>query len=103
MSSDNLHTLNVKANEETAKVENWISTNKLPLNLSKTNFMLFSPKRNCRNNLTLTFYGKNIHRTSEAEYLRIYVDKNINGILTLITFAKEISQSCGLFAIFANA
>ena len=45
MSHKNLHTLIDKINERLEKVSIWLKLNKLSLNLTKTNFMLFKSSR----------------------------------------------------------
>ena len=45
MSHKNLDTLVAKINEELENVTIWLQLNKLSLNLTKTNFMLFKSSR----------------------------------------------------------
>ena len=46
--------------------------NKLTPNYSKTNYMLFSPQKECGKDFSLSINGQNIHQTAEANYLGVY-------------------------------
>ena len=47
MTSNDLQQLKKAANDEIHKIEKWLLHNKLTLNHSKTNYMLFSPQKEC--------------------------------------------------------
>ena len=48
MTTNDLKKLKKKANDEINKIEKWLLLNKkLTLNYSKTNYMLFSPQKEC--------------------------------------------------------
>lgn len=97
MSSREVSKLNDVANKEIKKIENWLSSNKLTLNLSKTNYMLFSHKKDIGTNFNLKMHNKSLQRTSEAKYLGIYVDEKLKWDLHVKHVCKKISQYCGLF------
>ena len=45
LSGENIHTLNNAINHELKNVTTWLASNKLSLNLNKTHFMVFKPKK----------------------------------------------------------
>ena len=77
MTSNDLKKLKKTANDETNKIEKWLLLNKLTLNHTKTNYMLFFPQKECGKNFSLSINGQNIHRTAEAKYLGVYLDEKL--------------------------
>ena len=65
-------------NEELVKVESWLSTNKLSLNLSKTTYILFRGKKQVRQFPSLYMYGNPISRVECTKFLGIFIDQNLN-------------------------
>ena len=80
-----------------SKIEKWLLHNKLTLNHSKTNYMLFSPQKECGKDFFLSINGQNIHRTAEAKYLGIYLDEKLKWDTHIQHLCKKLSQYCGLF------
>ena len=52
-------------------------TNKLTLNFSKTDYLLFSPKANEQINFSESIQGNQIKRTQVVRYLGIFIDDKL--------------------------
>ena len=81
ISNKNLKTLFEQANKELKKIQKYIAANRLILNKTKTNYMLFQP--NNRNNKQETgqhLYYENtiLERVNETKYLGIIIDNKLN-------------------------
>ena len=60
-----------------SKLETWFALNKLSINVSKTNYMIFS-NFNINHDIQL-FIGRNlISRVSETKFLGVIIDDNLN-------------------------
>ena len=85
LSSKHLSDLSIKVNKELEKAANWFSSNKLTLNISKTKFMLFKPKRinvdvselkiNI-NGISLERIGSNLP-TKSFKFVGLNIDENL--------------------------
>ena len=78
--SDKTKNLVKKGNEELARVDDWLVANKLTLNISKTNFILFRPPK-CKEvqvNPIVSLRGKQIEKVSSTKFLGVYVDEHLS-------------------------
>ena len=75
-SGHNLDILVIETNNELSKIQNWINANKLSLNISKTNYILFSKKANSQLN-PISFNGSVIERKHFTKYLGIVIKENL--------------------------
>jgi len=69
------------SNVELDKRSEWFKSNRLSLNSKKTNYILFSPKYKCRqqliNSFTIQIDGKTIDRVENARFLGVYIDEKL--------------------------
>lgn len=77
MSGHNLQHLVEVFNSELCKLESWFKVNKLSLNVSKTNFMLFGKKRETLP-IVLKLCGLEITRVFVTKFLGVLIDQNLN-------------------------
>ena len=75
-SDDDLTKLETKINQELSKLNDWFAINKLSLNVSKTNYMIFSNKN--VNILKITICNTQIERVKSTRFLGIIIDQNLN-------------------------
>jgi len=73
-------------NSELSKVCNWFATNKLSLNLTKTNYILFNKPSSCIYKPTIRMCNTEIARVGSCKFLGIYVDEKLN-------WKKQIDQT----------
>ena len=66
-------------NNELAKIIIWLKVNKLSLNLTKTNFMIFHPRQKKVNvNVPLTLENTVIKRVTETKFLGVLIDQHLS-------------------------
>ena len=66
-------------NNELAKIIIWLKVNKLSLNLTKTNFMIFHPRQKKVNiNVPLTLENTLIKQVTETKFLDVLIDQHLS-------------------------
>ena len=96
-SAASLDELQIKINREINKIDNWMTSNKLTLNYSKTRFMLTHRKKE-KPLLNLYINNNKIEQVSTFEYLGITIDENLNWGEHIKTVESKLSQACGAIA-----
>ena len=76
-SERNLTDLQLTLNHELGKLFVWFSVNKLSLNLSKTNYILFR-NRSADTDLNIRINTINVTRVQSSKFLGIIIDENLN-------------------------
>ena len=91
-SGQNLEQLQVEINEELRKLKLWFDCNKLSLNVSKTNFMLFGK---CRSNteVMLEIDGVAINRVNENKFLGVIIDDKLSWKQHITHVKLKVSRS----------
>ena len=79
--SHNVNMLVDDINTELVNVYAWVQSNKLSLNIDKTNYMLFSPKCACRPAKNIIIHGQSIVEVNES-FLEWSSIIDLNGLLT---------------------
>ena len=93
--NDSIKKLNKVVNFDLKHLTNWLSANKISLNVSKTELTLFKPKmKNLDFNLKLKLNGKRLYPTKSVKYLGIKIDENLTwidqdlGLILLLILTK---------------
>ena len=94
--SPNLDTLQKVLNKELRKLSLWLNANRLALNISKTNFVIFAAKNKPLKNVTLLLHNKAIEEKDHVKYLGILIDSQLTFKYHITAVAKKISRSTGL-------
>jgi len=82
-------------NKELLKISDWFRANKLSLNLSKTNYILFRshrkavPQKTCK----LVIDNIEIPQVNSVKFLGVYVDQHITWKIHLENVASKISKT----------
>ena len=97
LSSKKLTYLYTTMNNELLNLTDWLRANKLSLNISKTNYMLFTYHKQQDTNIDLQLSNSNIQRTKCAKFLGLYIDDKLKWDEHINMMKKEISTS--FFAI----
>ena len=63
---------------ELAKVSDWLSANKLNLNVKKSNFLHFHQGRNAKTKLNLELNGTQVEEKNVTKYLGVLIDNKLN-------------------------
>ena len=74
---ENIISLSNKISEELSKLNVWFAVNKLSLNISKTNYMIFCSK-SIPNNINIRINDRVIERVPYTKFLGVIVDEKLN-------------------------
>ena len=74
-----LDCLQKTVNTELKKLSLWINANRLALNISKTNFVIFAAKNKPLKNVTLLLNKKALLQTEYVKYLGVLIDSRPQG------------------------
>ena len=73
----NLDQLEFLMNKELSKVNNWLVSNQLTLNIKKSCYLLFSKSKNL-NSFEIALSGITLEQKEFTNYLGVIIDKNLN-------------------------
>ena len=97
LSSKNITYLYTTMNIELLNLTDWFRANKLSLNISKTNYMLFTYQKKQDNNIDLQLSNCNMQRINCVKFLGLYIDDKLKWDEHINMMKKKISKS--FFAI----
>ena len=88
------HNINVELNN----IQEWLSINKLSLNVKKTKFMIFHYRQRNIDNLILDLQisSEKIERVAEFNFLGLTVDENLNWNAHIQKVSNKISRTLGV-------
>ena len=92
----NLKYIVYQINQEIRMIYLWVKANKSSLNIDKTYFMLFTPKRFPRNMDDIIIDGKQIIEVSETKFLGVIIDNNLNWKPHITYINKKVAKSIGI-------
>ena len=77
--SSSVKQLQKVVNKELKHVKKWLDANKLALNVSKTNFIIFhSPQNSLGETATIKFGKEHVKQTKYVKFLGLLLDENLN-------------------------
>ena len=86
-----------KMNEDLKLVFEWLCTNRLSLNVAKTEFVIFKPpKKRMENRFTLRLNGKTIFESKKIKYLGIIMDDQLTWKFHIIELRKKLNRTIGM-------
>ena len=94
--SDNLKKLESIMNKELEKLHEWLSINRLSLNISKTNFVIFNSPNKPKTTVTILINKEAINEDNQVKYLGILIDSQLSFKEHILELNKKISRSIGL-------
>ena len=78
-SCKNTNNLEAVINCELAKISDWLSANKLSLNVAKSKLLYYTNKnRNSLKNIKIKINGEVLNEVDDAKYLGVYMDNKLN-------------------------
>jgi len=89
ITSSNKSDSDLKATTAFNLVNEWLNTNFLHINLSKTHFMQFTRSNKHKSYLPTTHLNKQIQSVSNTKFLVIFINDTIIGKTILITFSQN--------------
>ena len=91
-----LDILEKTVNRELKKLSLWLNANRLALNISKTNFVIFAAKNKPLQNVTLLINRKAIQQTDHIKYLGVIIDSQLTFTQHIANVVKKLSRLTGL-------
>ena len=86
-------------NEELDKVSKWLIANKLSLNVSKSNMVLFHPKKTkIEHQPKLQINGETIIRKNSTKYLGLYIDEHLTWKEHINTVKIKLERGMGMLS-----
>ena len=102
MLDKNLCILNKRVNDELVNIDNWLKSNKLTPNYTKTKFMIISHDKNAKLNFEVTKNKVPISNCYSYKYLGIIFDDDLKWKTYFEHVSKKISQAAGIIAKLRN-
>ena len=86
------------ANNELAKLSDWFASNKLSINVKKSNFMMFRTrqKRQTLDGLKVCLCNNEINRVKEIVFLGVVIDEHLTWIPHISNVTRKISKAVGI-------
>ena len=94
--SSNLESIESTMNKELKKLSSWLISNRLALNISKTNFVIFSPKNKPLKTITLIMNRQAIAQKEYVKYLGVLIDSKLTFQFHITGVTKKVSRAIGL-------
>ena len=102
-SDSNYQRLIVTLNAELQKLCVWFKSNKLYLNVKKTNYILFGRKHtNDELNMHLYIDGNELERTESTKFLGVYIDSKLTWSMHVNHISVKMSQGLGILYKIRN-
>ena len=94
--SPNLESIESIMNKGLKKLSTWIISNILALNISKTNFVIFSPKNKPLKSITLLMNRQALAQKEYVKYLDVLIDSKLYFQFHITGVTKKVSRAIGL-------
>ena len=98
LQDQNLKSLELKINEELDKVNQWLQSNRLSLNIDKTNFVIFHPPQRKPQPVSLKISGRPVEQMTYVKYLGLIIDCHLNWKKHAHEVSKKISRGIGILS-----
>ena len=96
MESDNLKVLEKNMNIELKKLYDWLCINRLSLNITKTNFVIFHSINKPKTPVTILIDNEAIDEAKYVKYLGILIDSQLTFRQHIDELTKKISRGIGV-------
>ena len=91
------NTLRKMLNEDLSSLFTWLCANRLSLNITKTEFIIFKPPRIVlQNRITLKINGKTIYESNKITYLGLILDEHLSWKAHTNELRKKLSKTVGI-------
>ena len=88
-------------NSELTKISLWMKSNKLSVNIKKTNYVIFKPKqKSVRMSSQISLDSIPLKQVTEVKFLGIYIDEGLTWKSHISYICKKISKSVGIMYRF---
>ena len=93
-SNPSLFDLTNIVNSDLIKFQTWLSTNKLSLNITKTNYILFQNHKTFHDNPKITINDLPIKRVTTVKLLGVEIDHKLSWKTHIATLQKKVAAAC---------
>ena len=96
--TDSLGELESVINSELESLKTWLVTNKLSLNIAKTEFMTIGSRRRIgvtHDNMTIKLDGSEINKVETVKSLGVHIDKHLSWSVHIGKITKKIASAIG--------
>ena len=84
-------------NQELVHLSTWFKSNKLSLNVNKTNYILFRNKgKRVKDKLNIVIDGININEVNNTKFLGLYIDQSLTWTNHITHISSKISKNIGI-------
>ena len=84
-------------NKELSQISNWLNASKLSLNLSKSYFMIFQPKKTkYEQEVTIKINNQSLSKVSSTKFLGYVIDEDMCWKQHIQYISKKLSKSIGI-------
>ena len=95
----NLNIIQTKINKDLKSLCTWLRANKISLNASKTELIIFrDPRKKIKHDLKIKINGKKLTPCSSVKYLGIYIDEHLNWNTHLAELRPKLSRAVGMLS-----
>ena len=89
--------LETTLNSELRNLDTWMKSNKLSVNITKSNYLIFHPsQRKLTPNLILKYDNQILVQKRHIKFLGVYLDENLSWKIHINYISKKISKSVGI-------
>ena len=94
-----LKKMRLSLSKEISLIYDWLCANRLSLNESKTDLILFRPRHKpCEVRLTLRVKNKKISLSTEVKFLGVILDQHLTWKLHIAELSKKLTKANGLLS-----
>ena len=96
--SETLDDVIKKVNKGLKHVKRWLDSNRLSLNISKTNYIIFhSSASSVPTDISIKIGKKQISRVKYIKFLGVLLDEHLDGRYHIAKLSKKLVRTCGIF------
>ena len=93
--ANDLITLQKVINRELRKIRKWLEANRLALNISKTNYVIFhSPSKKINEFIKIKLGQKAVNRVIYIKYLGIFIESTLSWKPHVTELSKKLARNC---------
>lgn len=85
--------MNLKINENLESLNNWLNANKLSLNLSKTNYIIFNPHKDKNCDINPILNNNPLHKVNSLKILGIEIDNKLTWKNHIGSIKKKLASA----------
>ena len=103
ITSHDLASLQRKLDVTVPKIVDWLTSNRLTLNVKKSAYQLYSRQIGANDELNINVNGAKIERTSKVKYLGVYIDENLKWKSHIAHVRATVSRHVGIIGRATNS